>query len=229
MLRYPCIILDHDDTVVNSTATIHYPAFNAYMKDVRPDIHMSLEDYLTYNFDPGVIPFFRDICGLSEREMKEEEAFWQNYVRTRIPEAYKGMRSLLEKYRAAGGRIAVASHSFERYIRRDYEANHLPEPDLIYGWDLPQDKRKPDPFAVYETAKTFGISPEEILVVDDLKPGHDMARAAGCPFAAAGWAYDAPVIAGFMRKNCDFYLSSIEELESLLFVETCSDENEDKK
>ena len=24
-MRYRCLILDHDDTVVNSTATIHYP------------------------------------------------------------------------------------------------------------------------------------------------------------------------------------------------------------
>ena len=25
MLRYPCLVLDHDDTVVQSTPTIHYP------------------------------------------------------------------------------------------------------------------------------------------------------------------------------------------------------------
>ena len=38
----------------------------------------------------------------------------------------------------------------------------------------------------------FVLRPEELLVVDDLKPGHDMARAAGVPFAAAGWANDIP-------------------------------------
>ena len=26
-MRYPCLVLDHDDTTVNSTATIHYGAF----------------------------------------------------------------------------------------------------------------------------------------------------------------------------------------------------------
>ena len=26
-MRYQCLVLDHDDTVVNSTATINYPAF----------------------------------------------------------------------------------------------------------------------------------------------------------------------------------------------------------
>ena len=43
----------------------------------------------------------------------------------------------------------------------------------------------------------------DLLMLDDLKPGYDMARAAGVDFAAAGWAYDVPEIEAFMRKNCD--------------------------
>ena len=27
MLRYPCLVLDHDDTVVQSEATVNYPFF----------------------------------------------------------------------------------------------------------------------------------------------------------------------------------------------------------
>ena len=62
----------------------------------------------------------------------------------------------------------------------------------------------------------YRLLPSEILVVDDLKPGYDMARAAGVDFAAAGWAYDVPEIADFMRKNCDFYLEKVEELKKAL-------------
>ena len=40
------------------------------------------------------------------------------------------------------------------------------------------------------------------MVVDDLKPGYDMAHAAGVPFAAACWAYDVPEIRQFMEANC---------------------------
>ena len=32
MLKYPCLVLDHDDTVVRSTPTIHYPAFVETLK-----------------------------------------------------------------------------------------------------------------------------------------------------------------------------------------------------
>ena len=57
MLRYPCLVLDHDDTTVNSTATVHYPAFVEYMKIHHPEIHLSLEEYFLANFHPGVWRF----------------------------------------------------------------------------------------------------------------------------------------------------------------------------
>lgn len=48
-MRYKCMILDHDDTVVNSTATIHYPAFLEALKLLRPGVTISLEDYFREN------------------------------------------------------------------------------------------------------------------------------------------------------------------------------------
>ena len=215
-MRYPCLILDHDDTVVNSTATIHFAAFNAFMATARPHINITLEEYFYYNFEPGVLPFFRDICGLNDSELVEEEAFWKNYVRTRIPEAYPGLKEILRTHKENGGAICVSSHSFSHYIRRDYEANGLPEPDLVYGWDLDPDKRKPSPFAVFDIEEKLGYKPSEILIVDDLKPGHDMARAAGVTFAASGWAADVPEIETFMRANCDYYCKTVEDLGRLL-------------
>ena len=31
-MKYKCLVFDHDDTVVNSTATIHHPCFAEYLK-----------------------------------------------------------------------------------------------------------------------------------------------------------------------------------------------------
>ena len=51
-MRYKCLVLDHDDTVVNSTATIHYPCFCEFLKEVRPQAtHYTLEDYFRWNFE----------------------------------------------------------------------------------------------------------------------------------------------------------------------------------
>ncbi|MBO4873615.1 MAG: HAD family phosphatase [Lachnospiraceae bacterium] len=215
-MTYRCLVLDHDDTVVNSTATIHYPAFVAFMEQLRGGTSLTLEEYFVYNFDPGVLPFFRDIVGLSDEEMVAEEAFWREYVKHHIPKAYPGMKELLWDYKNAGGILCVTSHSFGDYIRRDYAANGLPEPDLIFGWEVPKEIRKPEPHSLFEIEKRFGLQPEQLIVLDDLKPGYDMAKAAGVPFAAAGWAGDYPAIERFMRGNCDIYCKTIEEFRRLV-------------
>lgn len=217
-MKYKCLVLDHDDTVVASTFTIHYPSYVAYIEENKPHLigKYSFEEFILKNFDPGVLEFFRDDVGLSDEEMKEEDRYWRDFVATRIPRAYDGIGEIISSFRERGGIIAVASHSYEEYIRRDYLHNSLPTPDIIYGWDLPRELRKPAPFTVLDVAEKYGISTSECLVVDDLKPGYDMARAAGADFAAAGWAYNVPEIERFMRKNCDYYLSTVGELRELL-------------
>ena len=219
MLKVPCLVLDHDDTTVNSTATVHYPAFVEYMEKNHPEGMLTLEEYFRYNFDPGVIGMFREICGLTEGQMQEEEVFWAQYVANHVPKAYPGIREILEEQKRRGGKICVVSHSFSRYILRDYRENGLPEPDLVFGWESPPEKRKPSPWPLEEIMKAFGFRREELLVVDDLKPGYDMARAAGVPFAAAGWANDIEQIETFMRRNCGVYLKTVEELRRFLFDE----------
>ena len=111
----------------------------------------------------------------------------------------------------------MVSHSYREYIERDYRENGLKMPTLVYSWEMSFEHRKPSPFALYDIMEKLSLSPSDILVVDDLKPGYDMARAAGCDFAAAGWAYNIPEIEEFMRGNCDYYLPTVASLSELLF------------
>ncbi len=216
-LKYPCLVLDHDDTTVNSTATVHYPCFVEYMEKYFPDVHLTLEEYFRYNFEPGVIDLFTKICGMTWEQMMDEENYWKEYVKHHVPAAYPGIREILEEQKRRGGKICVVSHSFADYIRRDYRLNGLPEPDLIFGWEQPPEQRKPSVYPLEQIMKTFGMKPEELLVVDDLKPGYDMARAAGVPFAAAGWANDIPEIERFMRENCGLYFKKVVEFGNFLY------------
>ena len=41
MLRYRCLVLDHDDTTVDSTRSVTYPQFREAMAHFRPEITMS--------------------------------------------------------------------------------------------------------------------------------------------------------------------------------------------
>ena len=217
MMKYPCLVLDHDDTTVNSTATVHYPCFVEYMAKYFPRVKLTLEEYFVYNFDPGVVELFTKICGMTWDEMLEEEAYWKEYVKHHVPKAYDGIREILQEQRKQGGKICVVSHSFAENILRDYRENDLPAPDLIFGWDYPPEQRKPAVWPLEQIMKTFGYGPDELLVVDDLKPGYDMAKAAGVPFAAAGWANNIQRIETFMRKNCGLYFKTVEELRKHLF------------
>ena len=216
MMRFQCLVMDHDDTTVNSTATIHFPSFLAYLEQVRPGLSYTLDDYFRKNFDPGVMALFTGELGFTDEELEGEFRFWQDWVRTRVPKAYPGIREILQRHRDAGGKIAVVSHSMRENIERDYRENGLPTPDLIFGWEQPPEQRKPEAWPLQQIMKTFSLPPEELLMVDDLKPGYDMARRCGVPFAAAGWANDIPEIEQFMRKNCDFYCKTVADLDRLL-------------
>ena len=79
-MRFPCLVVDHDDTVVDSTATVHFPCFVEYMAKFHPNIHYTLEQYLTDNFDPGIVALFRDIIGMSDEEIAREERYWNASV-----------------------------------------------------------------------------------------------------------------------------------------------------
>ena len=215
-MKYKCLVFDHDDTVVNSTATIHHPCFVEFLREFYPGETISLEEYFLVNFDPGFIPICRERYGMTDDDLARETRYWQNYVKSHLPAAYPGIREIMERQKAAGGLICVVSHSFDYNIRRDYEANGLPAPDAVYGWERPEQERKPNPFPLEDIMRRFDLKPGELLMIDDLKPGYDMARAAGTDFAAVGWAYNIPEIESFMRQSCPRYFKKVEDLAAWL-------------
>ena len=215
-MRYKCLVFDHDDTVVNSTATIHHPCFVEYLDLYFPGRTCSLEEYFLKNFDPGFIPMCKGEYGMSDEELEGEALFWRNYVKDHIPDAYPGIRQIMERQKAEGGLLCVISHSYDDNIRRDYAANGLPEPDAVFGWEQPPERRKPEPWPLLEIMRRFDLKPHELLMIDDLKPGYDMASACGVDFAGVGWSNDIPEIEAFMRANCSMYFKTVDELAAFL-------------
>ena len=213
-MRYQCLVFDHDDTVVNSTATIHWPCFVDFLAQRRPGMSCSLEKYFIKNFDPGFLPMCREDYGLSDAELDDELRFWKAYVRDHVPSAYPGIREMMERQKSEGGLVCVVSHSLDFNIRRDYE------PDAVYGWEQPLERRKPSPWPLQEIMRRFELQPRDLLMIDDLKPGYDMARTCGVDFAAVGWANDIPAIERFMRGNCRWYFKTVPELAAFLKEES---------
>ncbi len=218
-MKYKCLVLDHDDTTVNSTPCIHYPAFLKILEEIRPGKQYSREEFLLRNFTPGLGKFYVEELGFTPEELRREWEIWRGFVSGVTPEFFPGMPELIKKHKNAGGTLCVVSHSFTDYILRDYRAAGVPEPDLIYGWNEDRSKCKPSPWPLEEIMRITGFGPEEILMVDDLKQGMEMAHRCGAAFAACFWSYDIPGIREYMEQHAEYCLDSVEDLDRLLYGE----------
>ena len=70
-LRYRCLIIDHDDTAVDSTARIHYPAHIEVMAILRPEIEpVTLRKWFCKNFHPGIMEYLTRELELTQPEME---------------------------------------------------------------------------------------------------------------------------------------------------------------
>jgi len=217
MLNYRCLVLDHDDTVVRSEETVNYPSFLEALKVLRPGRTITREEFTRWCFSPGFSALCSDYIGLTPEEIDMQYDMWRSYVATHIPPPYDGLRPILMHWKQEGGLLCVSSHSARENILRDYRLHFDLEPDQIFDWDLGEDRRKPSPYALQEIMRLYDLRPDELLMVDDLKPGYDMAHACGVPFACAGWSHDDPEIRAFLRRFSDFYLETVQALEPLLF------------
>ena len=214
-IRYKCLILDHDDTAVNSTATIHHPAHIKIMEELRPGVPaISLLGWFEKNFDPGIMEYMKKELGFSQEEIMREYEIWREYTTSRIPDFYPGFLDVLSRFKQEGGIITVISHSEKDLIIRDYRAAGADPrtiPELIFGWDYDDNKRKPHPWPVEQILQHFTLDPAEALILDDLRPAVQMGRAAGVDVAAAGWGHDIPVIRRYMQEHCTAYFHRVEE------------------
>lgn len=218
MLKYPCLVLDHDDTVVQSESTVNYPFFCFILDKFRPGTTITAEEYTKGCFHPGFVDMCKQWYNFTDEEMKEEYLGWMDYVRTHIPAPYPGIDRIIRRQIEEGGMICVVSHSAEENILRDYKAHFGIVPDAIYGWDLPAHQRKPAPYPLEHIMEVYGFTPEQLLVVDDLKPAWQMARAVNVPIAFAAWSKtEVPEIVKEMTQLCDFTFRSPAKLESFLF------------
>lgn len=220
MLKYKCLVLDHDDTVVQTEKTIGYPYFRDYIQRIRPGQALSFPEYVR---DCNNM-VFADMCRIrwqfTDAELEEEYLGWKAYSRMHIPAVVPGIANVIRRQKEAGGLVCVSSLSTREIIERDFLHHFGILPDEIYDYDLPVTQRKPDPYALEEIMATYGLKPEEILMVDDMKLGCMMAAAVKVPTAFAGWSKaEFPELSREMRELSDYTFESARELEAFLFEE----------
>ena len=220
MLKYPCLVLDHDDTVVQSEETVNYPFFVYILDQFRPGATISLEEYVHGCCHFGFADMCRKWYGFTEQELIDEYKGWQEYIKTHIPAPFPGIGNIIRRQKENGGMICVVSHSSDKNILRDYQQHFGIVPDAIYSWDLPEHLRKPSTYAIEDIIEKYRFAKDQILVVDDMKPAYEMASKSGVPIAFAAWGrQDYPEIVKEMRELCGFSFDTTAELEKFLFDE----------
>lgn len=218
MLKYRCLVLDHDDTVVQTEKTIGYPYFCYILDQFRPGETISLEDYVRDCHELGFAEMCRKRWQFTEEEQKDEYKGWMEYVITHIPEIFPGIEKVIRRQKEEGGLLCVVSHSSVQNITRDYAVHIGVQPDTIYGWDYPEELRKPNPFPLLDIMEKYHLEPKDILVVDDMKLAWKMAEPLGVEVAFAAWGKkDFPELEEEMRSLCRWSFDDPQELEAFLF------------
>ena len=220
MLKYPCLVLDHDDTVVQTLKTLSYPFWCLELEQFRPGTTMTLSEYVTACHHLGFADMCRECFHFTEEELAEEHRQWMEYVMQNVPDYFPGMDRIIRRQKEEGGLLCVVSHSNSENIIRDYETHFGILPDAIYGWDRPPQERKPNPWPLRDIMEKFSLKPEDLLVVDDMKLACLMAEPLGVEVAFAGWDdMGVPELREEMKSLCDYAFESTEDLEEFLFGE----------
>ena len=218
MLKYPCLVLDHDDTVVQTERAIGYPYFRDYIEKIRPGMTLTFPEYV--NDCNNMI--FADMCRkrwqFTDEELKEEYTGWKAYSRIHIPPIFDGIDRIIKKQKELGGLVCAVSLSTAEMINRDYLHHFGILPDAIYDNDLSAEKRKPNSFPLRDIMDRFGLKAEQILVLDDMKLGWTMAQPLKIATGCAAWSkQDFPELTAQMREIFTYTFDSTEELYHFLF------------
>ncbi|MBQ7415589.1 MAG: HAD family hydrolase [Oscillospiraceae bacterium] len=218
MLKFKCLVLDHDDTVVQSEKTIGYPCFCQTLSRLRPEAVLTFEDYVMGCHNLGFVAMCREKWQFTDEELKVEYQDWMEFIRVNQPVPFPGIERIIRRQKKEGGLICVVSHSNSVNIRRDYETNFHILPDRIYGCELPKEQQKPAAYPLEDIMRRYELSAEQLIVVDDMKLAWKMSKPLGVPFAFAAWSKaEFPQLTEDMRSISDFTFDSVAELEKFLF------------
>lgn len=215
-MKYKCILIDHDDTVVPTSEYIHFPSFKNSLEKLGFKEVITFEEYINYSYDPGFENLMTDILKLNEEKIKFIFDEWNKNTIGQIGIFYEEIKNFLIEFIQKDGIIGVVTHSTKDRIEKDYMYNLKFIPEDIYSWELGKDMRKPSIYPIENIKQKYGLSNEEILVIDDLKPGLIMAKNGKVDFLWAGWAYKNPCFLNEMIKNSTYFATNFYDFEKIV-------------
>jgi phosphoglycolate phosphatase len=127
---------------------------------------------------------------------------------------YPGVLAGLERLRAMRLRLACVTNKSARYTLPLLEQQGLaPYFELVVSGDTLAHK-KPDPAQLLHICRTFGLLPEQALLIGDSANDARAARAAGCPVICVSYGYRE---GGEVHElDCDAIVESLSEAADII-------------
>ncbi len=214
-MKKPYVIWDFDGTIANTNDVIldswqatfeHYLGHRLPVRDIEATFGETLRHTIA-----ELIP------GESYEEVRDYYRAYQDaHCQGRVY-IFEGVRELLERLRAEGYRIGIATsrtqYSFWKYMKELGIDSYV---DVLVSME-DVEKHKPDPESINKVLDKFGAAPEEAIMIGDTKYDVGCANNAGVDSVLVGWSHyvdmDSMAADGFVPT---YIIEKPEELMKLI-------------
>jgi beta-phosphoglucomutase-like phosphatase (HAD superfamily) len=216
-LKKRCLILDHDDTLMDSQYSVHYPIFLETLSMMRPnDPIPSFKEFVLLSNKYGFEGYIRAVYNFSEQEVETEITFWRTQVPLKKAKIFHEVAKVVEEFVQSNGILVVYSYSDRSMILNDYQRFFDFEPHDIIGFDNALPFRKPARAPLLKMMHAFDLKASDCLLVDDMPLLIETANRANIDMVGANWSLSSRYV--WKRKHQNVVLCSDAScLSTLLF------------
>jgi beta-phosphoglucomutase-like phosphatase (HAD superfamily) len=191
-LRKKCLILDHDDTIINSQESIHYPLFVEVLKILRPNIQpIDFERFIELSNEHGFVKMCRIMYQYTPAEIEFEYQYWKKYSAMMLVPSFDGVKELLEAFVKAGGVIIVYTMNSKVNVLEDYQRLFNIIPDVVIAHDNFYVLKKPYRLSILKALHELNLSVKDCIFIDDTPMLLELKDRLNMDFIAANWAKSA--------------------------------------
>lgn len=207
------VIFDLDGVIVD-TAHYHYLAWKKLAKEIGIDLSVEDNEKLKGISRMQSLEIILQLGGvsLSKNEMEKlankKNTWFVDFIERMVPEEiFPGVKTLIEKMRAQGLKIGLASSSKNAKMVLDLLRVHNLF-DVIVDGNMVTNS-KPDPEIFLQAAARLNVLPSECLVFEDAEAGVEAAVKAGMRCIGIGSPVQLGKADQVIPKTGDFNLESL--------------------
>jgi beta-phosphoglucomutase len=212
-------IFDLDGVIVD-TAHYHFLAWKRLAKELGIELTLEDNEKLKGVSRARSLDIILELGGVSLSEHDKEvlsnkkNSWFVDYVERMVPEEiFPGVKQLIQKLRAQGLKVGLASSSKNArtvikllQIQNDFDA-------VVDGGMIVHSKPHPEIFLL--AAHKLNVDPKDCLVFEDAEAGVEAAIAAGMKVIGIGSADQLGKANRVIAKTGEFSLNTLQELQAV--------------